>query len=80
MSGTRCVGTVRCHTCAQSDAERVGGEESWCVGPAVLISRAAVPVGGCVRVCALLPFVLFGTFNPPGHISELKNFRADRAF
>lgn len=34
----------------------------------------------CVHVYILLLFVLFGTFNPLGHISELKNFRADIAF
>lgn len=34
----------------------------------------------CVHVYILLRFVLFGTFNPLGHISELKNFRADIAF
>lgn len=36
--------------------------------------------GEPLPVCILLPFALFGTFNPLGHISELKNFRADIAF
>lgn len=30
--------------------------------------------------CVLLVFVLVGASNPPGHISELRNFRADTAF
>lgn len=49
--------------------------------PSVCVNlKIVVRVCGCVHVYILLPFVLFGTFNPLGHISELKNFRADIAF
>lgn len=46
----------------------------------MLIFGVAVRVCGCVHVYVSLLFALLGTFNPLGHISELKNFRADIAF
>lgn len=48
------------------------------LGTGALGARVAV----CIlrASCVLLAFVLVGASNPPGHISELRNFRADTAF
>lgn len=55
-----------------------------CTGPGC---RPGAPLGTGLLVlvwlcasCVLLAFVLVGASNPPGHISELRNFRADTAF